>query len=280
MKKIIITADDYGMSKAVNRAIDAGVEIGLITSTNVMTNMEYYREAVKLRGLENFSLGIHFTLSVGKPVCDAREVPTLVGADGSFHSAGKFRNLYRKGKISDADIVRELKAQYKRYEELLGKPDYWNTHQNVHVDFKIYKLFVNVACELGIGRMRTHKRIYVTPSAKANKRSLLWRIAEPIKSRMLGLWQKNARKKGISSPDGIIVALNKADSKNPEYFFSHINWQDCDIGEFVIHPATEKDSPYFGKIVEQRIKEYEMFTSPQTLNTIVNNDIKLVPYDI
>lgn len=36
MKKLIITADDYGMSRGVNDAIDAGIEAGLITATNVM----------------------------------------------------------------------------------------------------------------------------------------------------------------------------------------------------------------------------------------------------
>ena len=36
MKKLIITADDYGMSNAVNRAIEAGVEIGLITLIHKM----------------------------------------------------------------------------------------------------------------------------------------------------------------------------------------------------------------------------------------------------
>ena len=54
MKKVIITADDYGMSNAVNRAIDAGAEIGLITSTNVMTNMPFYKEAVKNFRTEGF----------------------------------------------------------------------------------------------------------------------------------------------------------------------------------------------------------------------------------
>lgn len=278
MKKVIVTADDYGMSNAVNRAIDAGAEIGLITSTNVMTNMDFYKEAVKLKELENFSLGIHFTLSVGKPVCDVSEVPTLVDKDGNFHSAANLRKLYRKGKISNDEIVKELKAQYKRYEEVLGKPDYWNTHQNVHVDFKIYRLFVDVACELGIGRMRSHQRIYVTPSEKANKRSLVWRIAEPIKSRMLGVWQNNAHKKGISSPNGVIVALNKADSKNPAYFFSHINWKDNEVGEFVIHPATEKDSPYFGRMVESRIAEYKLFSDPETKKIIENVGIEITKY--
>ena len=45
MKKLIITADDYGMSRAVNDAIDAGIAAGLITSTNVMVNMPLYKEA-------------------------------------------------------------------------------------------------------------------------------------------------------------------------------------------------------------------------------------------
>lgn len=41
MKKLIITADDYGMSPYVNCAINQGIEAGIITSTNVMPGMEY-----------------------------------------------------------------------------------------------------------------------------------------------------------------------------------------------------------------------------------------------
>ena len=40
MQKIIITADDYGMCDAVDKAIEAGIENGIITTTNVMLNME------------------------------------------------------------------------------------------------------------------------------------------------------------------------------------------------------------------------------------------------
>ena len=38
----------------------------------------------------------------------------------------------------------------------------------------------------------------------------------------------------------------------------------------MIHPAVENDSPYFGKIVEQRIKEYQMFTDNKTKDIIKN----------
>ena len=278
MKKLIITADDYGMSRAVNDAIDAGIEAGLITSTNVMTNMPLYREAVKLKDKEGISVGIHWVLACGKPVLPAREIPTLVAANGEFYPYPEFRKRLRKKQIAFADIKKELIAQYNLYYELMGQPDYWNTHQNTHVDFGIYRLFVDTAAELGIHKMRSHQRIYVKGSDASNKQPLLWRLAEPLKSKMLDVWQGNAHKKGIASPNGLIVCLNKEDINNLSHVFSNIQWKKNEIGEYVIHPATENDSPYFGRIVEQRIREYQMFTSSQTKNFLEDAGITLVSY--
>ncbi len=279
MRKLIITADDYGMSRAVNDAIDAGINAGLITSTNVMTNMPFYKEAVKLKGIEGISVGIHWVLACGKPILPASEIPTLVAANGEFYPYAEFRKRLRKKLISFSDIKKELIAQYNLYYELMGQPDYWNTHQNTHVDFGIYRLFVDTAAELGINKMRSHQRIYVKGSDNSKKMPLIWRVAEPIKSKMLDLWQHNAHKKGISSPEGLIVCLNGNDINKLEHVFSHIEWNKKQIGEYVIHPATENDSPYFGKIVEQRIREFEMFTSENTKKLICNSDIELVSYE-
>lgn len=278
MKKLIITADDYGMSRAVNDAIDSGIAAGLITSTNVMTNMPLYKEAVKLKENANISVGLHWVLACGKPVLPREEIPTLVAENGEFYSYPEFRSRLRKKQISFEDIKKELVAQYNLYFDLMGQPDYWNTHQNTHVDFGIYRLFVDTAAALGIYKMRSHQRIYVQGSDNSQKMPLVWRLAEPIKSKMLDIWQHNAHKKGISSPDGLIVCLNGADINKPEYLFKQIDWKDKSIGEYVIHPATGNDSPYFGKIVEQRIKEYEMFTSRKTKEIIERAGIELTTY--
>lgn len=279
MKKLIITADDYGMSVAVNKAIDAGIEEGLITSTNVMPNMPFFEEAIKLKSYKNISVGIHFTLSCGKPVSDIKKIPSLVNAEGEFYKYSEFRKRYRKRLIKNEDILIELTAQYEKYVKLLGEPDYWNTHQNVHVDFRIYKVFVDFACQHKILKMRSHQRIYVPGSKKEDKRSLLWRLVEPFKSRILKQWQQKANKKGISSPNGVIVCLNKEDSNRLKYLFENIAWKKNTIGEYVIHPAIENDSPYFGKIVEQRIREYEMFTDERMKETIAKAGIKLISYN-
>ena len=277
MRKLIVTADDYGMSKGVNEAIDAGIACGLITSTNVMTNMPFYLEAEKLRST-SASIGLHWTISAGKPVLSAQEIPTLVDADGNFYPYAEFRRRYRKKLIFNEEIVKELKAQYNRFLAVCGEPDYWNTHQNTHVDFRIFRLFVDTASELGICKMRSHQRFYVPGSNKSQKMSLVWRLAEPIKSRLLNHWQRNAHRKGILSPGGVVVCLNKNDVDDLSYVFSHIKWRNNAIAEYVIHPATVNDSQFFGKIVDRRITEWKQFTSDETQQNLKNNDINLVNF--
>lgn len=279
MKELIVTADDYGMSRGVNDAINAGISCGLITSTNVMTNMEFYREAAKLRTMD-VSVGIHWTISAGKPVLPPEEIKTLVNSKGEFYSYPEFRSRYRKGQISNEDIVKELKAQYTRFVEICGEPDYWNTHQNTHVDFGVFRLFVDTAKELGILKMRSHQRIYVPGSDNTQGKSLKWRLSEPIKASILNVWQNNAHKKGIASPDGRIVCLKKSDENNLAYVFKSIRWGKNQVGEYVIHPATVDDSPYFGRIVEQRIKEWQQFTSDETRRIIQCEELELARFDI
>ena len=277
MKKLIITADDYGMSPAVNQAIDEGIAAGLITSTNVMMNMPVCAEAVKLRDA-GASVGLHWVLTCGKPVLPRERVPSLTAQDGCFYSGPEFKMRYRRGLIRNEEIQLELTAQYERFSGLLGTPDYWNTHQDVHVDFRIHKLFDSLAVSLGLMKMRSHQRVYVPESSSGKGRSLTWRLAEPVKSSLLNAWQRQARRKGIASPEGLVTPLSKEDRMCPEYLFPHIQWGEKQIAEYVIHPATACDSPYFGQIAEKRIQEYRLFTSSTTEAVLRDCGIGLVSY--
>lgn len=278
MKKLIVTADDYGMSKGVNEAIDAGIAAGLITSTNVMTNMDYYREAKKLRQ-QDASVGLHWTLSAGKPVCGANEIPTLVDETGTFFPYPEFKSRYRKKQIRDADIKKELRAQYELFCEVCGAPDYWNTHQNTHVDFGIFQLFVDAAKELNIQKMRSHKRVYIPASNGRPTRSFKWFVTEPAKRVILNAWIRYAGKNGMSAPFGVIVPLRKEDAKDPQYCFANIHAGEGIIAEYVIHPSTVLDSPFFGKIAEGRLLEYAQFTSQAQKDILRENGFTLVNFE-
>lgn len=278
MHRLIVTADDYGMSEAVNRAIDEGIDKGLITSTNVMTNMPYFKEAKKLTENPAVSVGMHWNLTCGTPVLPAKEIPTLVANNGDFFDYPEFRARYRKGVIKWEDIQKELSAQYERYRTYIGEADYWNTHQNSHVDFGIYKRFVQLAKSLGICRMRSHQRFYVKGNHNKERMPLTWQMLEPVKSKMLDTWQANAHKAGMVSPNGLVLCLDKADVYDLDYTFHHIDWKKSDYAEYVIHPATCNDSPYFGEIVDRRIWEYQAFTSFETKTILHDAGMELVDY--
>ena len=82
----------------------------------------------------------------------------------------------------------------------------------------------------------------------------------------------------MSSPNGLILCLDRADAYDLEYTFNNINWKNSDCAEYVIHPATCKDSSYFGEIVDRRIWEYNAFTSDDTKKIISDAEIKLIDY--
>lgn len=276
MKELIITADDYGMALSVNRAIEEGTECGIITSTNVMTNMAHCSQAASLRGrFPNLSLGIHWTLTAGRPISHPSAVSTLVDDQGEFYTHSTFRKRFRAGLILYQDIERELKAQYTAFCQICGKPNYWNTHQNIHVGFKLYSFFVDMAVTLGVDKMRSHQRIYVPPKHGMKSMSLSWQVMEPFKAKLLNSWQRAARRKGISSPDGVIVPLSANDRYDLKYLLENILWGPNERAELVIHPAVDNDCEYFGRIADDRITEYNMFSKPSTLDIIIASEVRL-----
>jgi hypothetical protein len=115
------------------------------------------------------------------------------------------------------------------------------------------------------------------PASNPNEKlPLMWRIIEPFKSRLIDCWQHRAHKKGMASPEGLIVTMCSKDMNNIDFVFKNIKWGSHKVAEFVIHPATCNDSPFFGRIVDQRITEYKLFSDIKTLKEIESCGIKLV----
>lgn len=278
LRKCVITADDYGMSPAVNRAIEQGILLGTITSTNVMTNMPCCADIAGV-DRKGASVGIHWTLTCGKPVLPPSKVPSLVDEHGGFHSFAEFRRLFRKKRICKAEVICELKAQYQRFLPLAGQPDYWNTHENVNVEPELFSLFVQTANTLGIMKMRGYQRIYVPASAGRGNQSLKWKLLEPLKAGLLNKWHDEAKRQGMTFPQGRICCMQVSDYHRPEYLFSHIDWKQKVSAEISIHPATQIDSPYFGNLTDDRLIEYRIYTDKSLLDTLRNNQIELCSFE-
>lgn len=280
MKKLIITADDYGMCEAVNKAIEECVKSEIVLSTNVMTNMSCCEEAAHLKDkFPLLSVGVHFNFTAGTPLSSADKVSSLIDSDGKFLSYNKIREACKNNKYKYEHIITEMTAQYKRYLEICGEPEYWNTHQNVHVYPDLYPVFRDAAIEFGINKMRSHQRIFVPASTGKSDKSLKWTLTNPIKCRMLDSWQKKSRQLGVISPDGILVRMNETDKLNLPYLLKNIRWKGNNVAELIIHPSVTPDCEYFGGITDGRVKEYKTFSDLSVKKIAEENGIKLVNFN-
>ena len=73
--KLIINADDFGLSKSISDGIIEGIKAGYITSTSVMVNMDYAEYAIKEAVKNNIDcIGLHINFTVGKPVINNKNL--------------------------------------------------------------------------------------------------------------------------------------------------------------------------------------------------------------
>ena len=80
--KLIVNADDLGLSKGVNYGILDAFESGIVSSASLMMNMPATDHAIKLFKDTEIGLATHLNVTLGRPlgVC-----PLLTDQDGNFH---------------------------------------------------------------------------------------------------------------------------------------------------------------------------------------------------
>ena len=86
MKKLIINADDFGISKETNLAIKQGFEAEIISSTSLIVNLEAFEHAIFeiLPTIPNIDMGFHFNIIEGKSLTNQ---PLLCDKNGFFNNS-------------------------------------------------------------------------------------------------------------------------------------------------------------------------------------------------
>ncbi|MCD8141340.1 MAG: ChbG/HpnK family deacetylase [Planctomycetaceae bacterium] len=151
-RRIIVNADDFGLSPAVNRGILAAHRRGILTSATLLANAPAFDQAVDLaRAASSLGVGAHLNLVRGKPLSPPESIPLLVDGDGMLRR-------FRVGRLTAAFLdqaEREYRAQLNRIVKSGITP--------THIDFEkhhawqgpFYRLAVRLAGEFGIHAVRS-----------------------------------------------------------------------------------------------------------------------------
>src|SRR5690554_3524879 len=145
--KLIINADDFGLSRGINFGIIDAHALGVLTSTTLMITMEASNHAIELsKGFPNLGIGLHLNITLGKPLTDTR---TLVKENGEFYKPKEKPN---QDLFDEEEIYQEFKAQYQAfYQKLKRKPTHFDSHLYAHQVYeKASRAVGRLALELDI----------------------------------------------------------------------------------------------------------------------------------
>jgi predicted glycoside hydrolase/deacetylase ChbG (UPF0249 family) len=177
VRRLIVNADDFGLTCGVNRAIVELHRNHLLTSATLMANAPGTEDAVSA-SLENPSLavGCHVVLVDGRPVLPAHLLSTLVRAGkGQFHrTLGQFLRRLVVGRIKQAEIEAEAAAQIARLKNAGIRLTHVDTHKHTHMFAAVLRPLLRAAKGAGIFAVRNPFESawsrYATPAAPMFRR--------------------------------------------------------------------------------------------------------------
>ena len=136
-RRLIINADDFGISRGVNDGIVEAAQAGGITSTSLMVNMPASSDAMmRARQCPRISVGLHFNLTVGAAVTGSSSLTQ--GSTGEFYSLSKLLAAASLGMLEESDIERECLSQIDRMTRAGFPPTHLDSHRHVHTHPAIY----------------------------------------------------------------------------------------------------------------------------------------------
>ena len=143
VRRLIVNADDFGLTPGVSEGILTAHQHGIVTSTTMLVNREVPADHVRRALDAGLGLGLHVNLTLGKPLTRGASLAD----NGSF-----VRDPRRAAaRAKEKDVEAEVHAQIERFEKLTrAKPTHLDTHHHVGLHEPVREVVVDAARALGV----------------------------------------------------------------------------------------------------------------------------------
>jgi predicted glycoside hydrolase/deacetylase ChbG (UPF0249 family) len=273
MVKLVVTADDFGLSKGVNGGILAAFRGGIVRSTALMVNFPDVEESsAELRKAEGLDVGIHLNLTSGPPVSSPDTVPSLVGSRGTFPGLFPFFGRVGLGRIHWPEVESEWRAQIKRGHQLGFKFSSINSHQHIHMLPALAKIASSLAREHGIPVVRLSS--YYSTS--------LFRSPD-FKTRALNLFagrvRRHLREERIFFNDALLGIPAFPAAEAVERLCRRLQGLPTGIYELVCHPGfVDRDLEARDGYTAERLIDLEVVAAPKIRALFNTESMRLMTY--
>jgi predicted glycoside hydrolase/deacetylase ChbG (UPF0249 family) len=161
--RLMVNADDFGLTEGTNRAIVDAHCKGIVTSTSLLANGYAFEHAVSLaREHPSLGVGVHLTLTEGPPVVENVIDQLYPGGTLPLSNQPYVRALVA-GRLPRSAIRREFEAQVEKIVATGIRPTHIDGHKHVHLLPGITAIAADVARQFSIPVMRVPHRLADSP---------------------------------------------------------------------------------------------------------------------
>ncbi|HZZ60865.1 MAG TPA: hopanoid biosynthesis-associated protein HpnK [Roseiarcus sp.] len=198
MNCLVITADDFGLAREVNEAVEIGCSKGILSAASLMVSEAHAEDAVeRARGLPGLRVGLHLALTDATPVLPAGQIPRLVDRGGRLRSdLVRFGVELAASSSARAQMRAEIEAQFVAF-LATGLPlDHVNVHRHFHLHPFIAAMVIEIGARFGARALRVPRE----PPRVVHSPAVGGRIIEDLCARLLSL---RARRAGVATPEAV-----------------------------------------------------------------------------
>jgi len=282
VKRLIVNADDLGLTPGVNRAIQEAHERGIVTSATLMANGVAFEDAIATcRRVPALAVGCHVDLIQLSPVLAVERVASLVEGRQFRPGLTRFAANAMRRRMSGTEITAEASAQINKLQAAGIKVSHFDTHKHTHVFPPVLKALLRAAAECGVRAVRNP----FEPEAVIGFRHVFrrwgllsrWTAVQSLRT-LAANFRQEIERAGITSTDGTIgIALT-----------GHVDQKGlCDLlqrlpqgtWELVSHPGySGPELAGLSRLTASREEELRLLTASETLAAIERAGIELISY--
>jgi hopanoid biosynthesis associated protein HpnK len=276
LKRLIVNADDFGLSPEVNAGIMRARRDGILRSASLMVAEPAARAAAELaRNDPTLDVGLHVVVCRGRSILGASQLGDAVDVSGEFiENPVKAGMRYFFDRAMRAAMADELRAQVERHLELVGYLNHIDGHLNFHVHPLFADILVDLAVEYKVPCLRLPREPVMT-TIRLRPDNAPRKLVESIVFRTLSRrTRRMMTERGLTSTDALF-GLHQSGHLSEDYIVGVIDRLRHGTTELYFHPAAD-----IGGVppAAQAQLEVEILSSPRVLDAIARNAIELITF--
>jgi len=300
VRKLIVNADDLGLTGGVNRAIVETHRSGVVSSATLMANGAQFEDALRAaRSTPDLSVGCHVVLVYGTPVSPPGTVETLLAIRSAepekfYSSLSAFAARAMLGGFDPDELVAEITAQIRKIQSTGLAVTHLDTHKHAHIFPAVLVALLRAARICGVRAIRNpFVPVQAMPARRFKGRRNLWKRYGQVRllHRFSGQFLQRTKRAGVLAPDGVIGVIetglvdSAGDGPNDDSSYGSLLRQALaslpeGTWELVCHPGYNDADLRAARtrLLDSREEERLLLTSPELRQFLEDQKTQVISY--